>query len=399
MANTNDIVVVNFDTRRIVALSASVSHGVDKFDNLKVLADKEHSGILNSDFVDLNAFKEETFSAIKQAQIQYKSNFNKIYVGVPGAFIKVMVKKVSKRFTKNIKITQQDIENFEESVMALKDVPNYTTISISPTYYLLDKKMVKSVVGKTGQELQITYSCILCDNKFINLIKEIFKSFFIKEEQLEFISQEFAECVSMFSPETRDNTIIICNIDELAINIAIGRGDGLLTYSTNSNGCSFIIKEVYEKLQLPKYSDAEKMVYSLDVSANSEIYEPYNVIYKGKSYPVPYKLVKEIILEKLDEIANEINKLIAECKYDVPPHLPVVIFVNSLANIKGSEVYINKKINRTIQNQKFSEYGKLKQNYIPALCILKVVSRKQNIGSNKSFIQKLKQIFKIKNSK
>lgn len=398
MASTNDIVVINFDTRRIVALSASVGQSVDNLKNLKVLADKEHSGILNSDFVDIKAFKEEAFSAIKQAQIQYKNNFDKIYVGVPGAFIKVVVKKVSKKFNKSTKIVQQDIFDFEESVMNSRDIPNYTIISISPTYYLLDKKMVKSVVGKTGQEMQITYSCILCHNKFIDAVNEVFKSFFIKEDKIEFISHEFAECVSMFAPETRDNIIIICNIDELAINLAIGRGDGLLTYSTKPNGCSFIVKEVYEKLQLPRYADAEKMVLTLDVSSNSEIYEPYNVMYKGKSYPVPYKMVKEIILEKLNEIADEINKLISECKYDIPPHLPVVIFLNTLSNIKGSDVYLNKLINRNIQNQRFLEYGKLKQNYIPALCIMKLVGRKQNVNTKISLFEKIKMKLKFKNN-
>ena len=250
-------------------------------------------------------------------------------------------------FPKYKKITQFDVDNIFATGNDFEGDPMFTVINKSVIYYEIDgMRRVIDPVGIKAKSVTGFVSFILARKAFTSMFKSIFAELKIMVKG--FICANLAEGLYLFDAKTRDRYSILVDVGYITTNVAVFRGNGLLSLNSFSMGGGFITADLAECLKI-SFNEAERIKHKIVLGWKAGVRDVYEID-GADGYIQTYSAsaVNEISTDRIEMICDYIQKCFDSCVYALPDFLPVNITGGGFNFIKGIKPIVANKLKRKI---------------------------------------------------
>ena len=355
MANifTKDIVVLDVSSRLISAMV-----GMKKAQSvfcIKSVAEREHAGYEQGEWFDADDTRSVAISVLKEAMRNAESRSKRIFIGVPAEFTTVVKKDVAITLDRERRIIDADIDFLLKKGDTF-DGSNYALINSSAISFSINTsdKLYRDVRGLVASKVVGTISYILCEKSFVRFFDEIVASLGFKD--VKYISTAWAEGITLFEKEERDEPYVLVDIGYISSSIIIGRGEGLEDMKSFSLGGGHISADMCEAVDID-FELAEKARELVDLNLNYQD----NEILVGDGEQVIYGVeASEVVKAKLDLFAEIIYGVLEQSNVKLPSYAPLYLTGEGIASIRGVKKYLSSTlgINVDIVMPKLPGYAK-----------------------------------------
>ena len=350
---TKDIAVLDVSSRLISAIV-----GVKKAQSvfcIKSVVEKEHSGYEQGEWFDADDTRSVAISVLKEAMLSAESRSKRIYIGVPAEFTTVVKKDVVITLDRERRVIDADIDfllkkgdTFEGS--------NYALINSSPISFQVNTsdKFYRDARGLVASKVTGTISYILCEKSFIRFFDEIVASLGFKD--VKYISTAWAEGISLFEKEERDEPYMLVDIGYISSSVIIGKGEGVEVMRSFSLGGGHISADMCEALDID-FELAERAREQIDLNLT---YQENAVLVGDGEQNVYGADASEVVKSKLDLFAEIIYDILEQSNIKLSPYAPIYLTGEGVASIRGVKKYLSTTlgINVDIVMPKLPGYAK-----------------------------------------
>ncbi len=349
------VAIIDFGTSKITVLIGS--RGINDTVNIDGIGIYDYAGYAGGEWLDVEELSTAIQQAIAVAESSARLKINKLYVGVPGDFLRCEVNEVSMSMGKKRRVTDTDVSDLHAQGNLYFNDSEYTVINIQPIYYTLDddRKLI-APVGMTSTRLGGSISYMLAQNSFMRQIDTAVAGAGISET--EYVASPLAETLFLFDDYKRDNCVILADVGALGTTLAIGRGDGLCRQYYFPWGGECITAAIADGLGISR-DEAErlkrKVMISLDTSYTPPEDEPgimqteYKVETKTETRTYPVAMTNSIVEGEIERFARYIEKTFALCDYDYPEFIPLSVTGAGLITIRGATEYLSRCLHREVE--------------------------------------------------
>lgn len=278
--------------------------------------------------------------AIKNAIETVKRNsnikINNIFVGVPGAFLKIITKNHTNSYEGKIKISKRETDRFKSSGLVGLDIENYSVINSQVVYYVLsDGSKIVDPIGKKSVNLSGTLSYSLCDNRLIGLIDGIMNECGISK--INYIPSPLAESLYLFSQEKRKNFNVLLDVGYMSSTISVVYNNGIVYQKSFPYGGGTIAGYIFQTLGLSDYklfSVAEELVRKINFGLEGNEY--YQCVQNGRLYKYPATQINNLANEVIMEIAEEVSESLEMISQWLPSGTRINLTGGGISFIRGA---------------------------------------------------------------
>ena len=338
------VAIIDIGSSAIVTLLGEV--GVNGTLNIISKGEVSYAGFQNAEFLEPENLKFAIASCISNAEGLVDAKISEIYVGVPGEFSAVVTKNVSLSFAKQKRVSELDVNNILRTGNTFQNEVGYSLVGQSAIYYSVDdaQKYINPV-GQKARKVTGFISYMLATKYYIKLLKSIFSE--LKISIKGFVSAVFAEGLYLFDPSVRDKYVLFVDIGYITTNVALVRGNGLLFLSSFSMGGGYISSDLSQCLRIP-FSEAERLKNKVVLAWQPAQCDTY--IVEGGETMSTYaaKATNEIVTDRVELIADYIQKCLDLCVFDLPDFLPVYITGGGFGGVRGIRNVLSKKLKRQV---------------------------------------------------
>ena len=343
MANifTKDIVVLDVSSRLISAMV-----GMKKAQSvfcIKSVAEREHAGYEQGEWFDADDTRSVAISVLKEAMRNAESRSKRIFIGVPAEFTTVVKKDVAITLDRERRIIDADIDFLLKKGDTF-DGSNYALINSSAISFSINTsdKLYRDVRGLVASKVVGTISYILCEKSFVRFFDEIVASLGFKD--VKYISTAWAEGITLFEKEERDEPYVLVDIGYISSSIIIGRGEGLEDMKSFSLGGGHISADMCEAVDID-FELAEKARELVDLNLNYQD----NEILVGDGEQVIYGVeASEVVKAKLDLFAEIIYGVLEQSNVKLPSYAPLYLTGEGIASIRGVKKYLSSTLGMNV---------------------------------------------------
>ncbi len=278
--------------------------------------------------------------AIKNAIETVKRNssikINKIFVGVPGAFLKVLTKNHSNSYENKIKITAKEIERFKTSGLIGVDNQDYSVINSQVVYFVLsDGSKMADPIGTKSVNLNGTLSYSLCSKKFIQLIEGVLRECGI--DKIVLVPSSLAECLYLFSPDKRKTFNVLLDVGYMSSTLSVVYQNGIVYQKSFPYGGGTIAGYIYQSLGYNDYklfSVAEELVRKINFGLEGAEY--YQCVQNGRLYKYLATQINGYASEVIMDIAEEVSDSLEIISQWLPNGTRVNLTGGGISFIRGA---------------------------------------------------------------
>lgn len=315
--------------------------------NVKIIASatSDYAGFIDGEFLDVDNLFPAIKSAIDNIENKIGKKIDGLDIGVPAEFCNYALKNLKAEYNNKIEIRQKHIDEVFLSVNDNSVDDNFTIISKSPIYYVLDDGVqTNDPEYCISKNLGVKASFILAKNTFINTISKLIESCGIKN--YEFIPEQLAIDTILLPDSVRQTGAIVINFDYVSTCVTSVLGDGIVDMKTFGVGEGHILADLNEILKLNYYESLElKKQLILTLQPNSLDY--YEITDSdGKVLKTSAKSANDVVLARLDDIVEIINKILLNFKFQQDQSYPIYLTGIGLCDITGIKNYLSRKFNR-----------------------------------------------------
>lgn len=300
------VLTVDIGSSKITAIVGE--RGVNNTFSLKGRAERSYEGFMDGRFfneAELSvAVKESVIEAVKKSE----KTFTEVFIGVPGAFVRVENKECRLCFGKAKKIKKKDIDNLFSKGQALVENKEYEIIGKGETYFALDdSRMVSSPLGVVSSTISAVISYVLCDKTFMAFFKKIFKE--IKIKVVNFIYQGQAEGEYLLEYNLKEIPAILMDIGYITTDINVFMGNGIVAHDVRDFGGGILTFVLVKNFDLG-LDEAEKIKRMINISATKNVGSYYDVETDNGILRLSRDKVNELIIECIDDFIGVISEFI-----------------------------------------------------------------------------------------
>ena len=303
---------------------------------------------------EYNTFYDGEFSDVKETETIIAELFRKIYdnspiasisrvfVGVPGEFIKTVSKNYKITFSKPKRITEQDVDSlFNLGYEALDD--GYTLINRSAVYYSLGNVKTHNPIGANSISLAGRLSYVYTANYFKEVIDGILSKVGVKD--VLYLSVDLAENLYLFSGEGKDVCRILVDVGYTTTSVSISSGNGLLYNSAIADGGGVITAYLSEELECDFFV-AETLKRKINLGLRDNPDATYVITDRfDEEYSFSRNQVNDIVRRELDCIAERIDKALSLCALKIPSDVEVYFTGGGICYMRGAVEYVASRLN------------------------------------------------------
>ena len=343
MANifTKDIAVLDV-TSRLISAIIGVKKAQSVF-GIKAVVEKEHSGYEQGEWFDADDTRAVAISVLKEAMRNAESHTKRIFIGVPAEFTAVVKKDVAITLDRERRVIDADIEFLLKKGDTFEN-GNFHLIGASPISFSVDNsdKLYRDARGIYATRVVGSVSYILCEKSFIRFFDEIVASLGFKD--VKYISTAWAEGLTVFEKEERDEPFVLVDIGYISSSVTIGRGDGIEMMRSFSLGGGHISADMCEAMDVD-FELAEKARELVDLNLN---YQENSVLVADGDQIICGADACEVVRQKLDLFAEIIYDIIDQSGVKLPPYAPVYLTGEGVASIRGVKKYLGSTLGMNV---------------------------------------------------
>lgn len=378
---TKDIAILDVTSRLISAIVGAKK--AQSVFGVKAIVEKENSGYENGEWFDAEDTKSVATAVLKEAMQTAESNTKKLYVGVPAEFVATVTKPVSITLDRERRVIDADIAFLINKGIDFS-YDNHSLIGSATVEFSVDTsdKTYSDVRGLTASSVKGVVSYMLCEKSFIDMFDEVGNSLGFKE--IHYVSTAWAEGISLFEKEERNDTYILVDVGFISSSILIGRGEGIVDLKSFSLGGGHISGDMCEGLDV-SFDLAEKARELVDLNLN---YADDAILVADQEDVIYGTDACEVVRCRLDDISDIIKKVIDASGIDFPSYAPVYLTGEGIASIRGAKKYLGNELGMNVEIITPKVPGYVKPGNASKISLLQVAENlsKQSVGS---FIKRL----------
>ena len=317
--------------------------GVNNTFVFKASKTEPHDGYDESAFFDTDKLTDAVFRAVSAVERICGERLRHIYVGVPGAFTRVIPREQHIGFSKRRPIGRRDVDALFAS--GREPLEGYRCIrATSMIYVTSDDRRVVDPVGLSSASLSGVLSYFYCSEYFASTMERIFSGMKIG---LSFLPAEYAMATYLIPSETRDEYALFLDIGFMSSSLCVLLGGGVLAQRTYFVGKGQIIAALLRKFSIP-YDAAAALLARANLYARSNAGRT-EVNVQGVSYDVDTDELIEAVKEGLDAICEAIGGFLEECSDRELEYKPLYVTGEGLGDIRGALEHISKRVSRVCE--------------------------------------------------
>jgi cell division protein FtsA len=346
-------------------------------DNIRILADAtvDYAGYVAGEFLDEGGLGDAISSVFNMAQDIYGRKIDSVVVGVPSEFCNYALRNLKADYSNKVVIKKRHIDELFATVKDDEIADDYTVISKSPILYILDDG-VQTLYPESEytKMLGSKASCILVKNSFINIISDILETQGVKD--CTFVPVALAVDSMLLDEDVRQSGVVVVDFDYVSTSVTSFMGEGIVDLKTFPIGEGHVLADLVEVMKIG-YFVAEELKKQLILTLQPNPMDVYEVVDESKTTTkLSASIANEIVLARIDDIADIINNILINFQYRQDLTRPIYITGSGLTGIKGIKNYLSKKLNRKcyLLSPKQVMYAKPKYSHLIGLIKFAITS-------------------------
>ena len=317
--------------------------GVNTTFVFKASRTEPYDGYDESAFFDTDKLTDAIYRAVSAVERMCGTRLRRLYVGVPGAFTRVIPREQNIAFPKRRVIGQRDLAELFESG---KEPPEgYRCIrATSMIFVTSDDRRVIDPVGLSSASLSGVLSYFYCSNYFAETMERIFNKMKIS---LSFLPSEYAMATYLVPSETRDEYALFLDVGFMSTSLCVLLGNGILAQRTYFVGKGQIIALLMQRFSLP-YDAAAALLSRANLFARSNAGKT-EVSMQGVSYEVETDKLVDTVKEGLDAVCEAIGGFLEECSGKELDFKPLYVTGEGISEIRGAIEHVSRRVSRVCE--------------------------------------------------
>lgn len=338
MFNNSNIAIIDVGSDKIFAAVGEITK--DKLFRTDSYADVNYDGFMDGDWVQGDDVAEAVTNCLNKALYGLNVKLAAVYVGVPGNFAKAQVCSNRMNFGAEHKISENDLQYIQDNT-GFRNDGRYEVISQEVIDYVLDgREKSLSPVGKSCFNLGVNLSFNLCKKDFCNLFRTILSDY---TRKVKFVPGSLATALIATDREIRlKNSAVFVDIGYLTTDISYVMGGGLVDLHTLPFGGGHIAYDLAYGLNVP-YSTACYIKSKVDFNRGEG---DICLVQDDGEQKFEQSYVNMIAEARLEEIADNITKIINNYHVEYPSYLKIYLSGRGIADIQGVRALLAKALNR-----------------------------------------------------
>ncbi len=343
MQKKKQVAVIDIGSSKITA--GICERGINKTFIIKGKFSFDYDGFGLDGFYDVNQFTKTLENAVQSLKDSVGSKLSTIYVGVPSAFTKVVVKNSQISFSKKKKIATEDINALFDSAFLVPS-ESYALINRSAIVYELDDfRQLANPIGNYSEILKGRLSFVLCENEFYNLVKSTCQNLGV--QKVECVSSALCEALYLIEAEVRDRIALLVDVGYITTTLMVIQGDGIIMQKTFDYGGGYITGLFAERFELD-FADAEKLKRKVNLSARRSA-DSFETIDENSNRYLNYLEIKETAKLSLDTLCENIAETIQNFGYVLPDYVPLLITGGGISFIRGAKEHVSNRLGYMVE--------------------------------------------------
>lgn len=351
----NSFAVLDIGSSKITALTGE--RGVNGTFAVGGMAEVEYDGFSEGQFFNIAKFKTAIKSAVCNLAESAKRQFGRIYIGVPGAFIRLENRKFRTMLGRKRRIKQRDIDELFEAGKEKIATAGYEIIYASDIYFALDdNRRVLEPVGNISSVLggYITYE--LCEKYFTSAVRTALSE--LKINDIKFVYDGYCEGRALLGKDTSDAPALIVDVGYITTSSTIFSGNGIYAKDSFDYGGGLITAGLVESYGLsPEAAEFLKREISLGFICGGKSH--YTVDDGGEVKMFPVEEVNELVVEMLDALAENIDTFLTENSSKITVS-NIYLSGGGISAMRGAKEHLAGRLGQTVEllKPKAPQYNK-----------------------------------------
>ena len=387
---------MEFGTSKITVLIGS--RGLNNSISVDGIGVCDYDGYADGDWIAPEKLSDAVVRVLDGAKSSARRGVDRLYVGVPGEFMRCFVTESSISLGKKRRVLESDVEMLHEQGCAGIEHDGYERVNIGPVYYTLeqDSKLINPV-GLVSNKLSGCISYMYMDTAFKTAIESAVR--FAGVEVTDYVSTAFAETQLLFDDYRRDAGTLLADVGALETTLSYGRGDGICFCTTLPWGGDYITYVLTEALGLSR-DTADKLKkqvnlcldpqYVMDSDEPGFMQTEYTVDENGEPRSFRVSDINNLVEQAIKYFVQCVEQALKSCEFQIPDMIPLSITGGGL-NIRGSAECVKLRLKRDVETvaPKLPTWDN--PVYSAALSLMDVVLASE--GEREGLASKLKSFF------
>lgn len=336
------VAIIDIGSSKLTAIVGE--RGINQTFIIKGESTFKYEGFCVGEIFEEKEFRDALMSATRFLKKTMRGNLTNVYVSVPSAFTRILVKDSQISFSKKKKITDEDVDKLFDAAFVSSGSKDALINRSAIVYELDDYRRLASPVGTTSEILKGKLSFVLCDSKFIDLVSSAIKGG--GATNVEFVSRTLAEAMYLVNAETRDRIAQILDVGYISTTFSIVQGDGIIFERAIDYGGGYITAALSEALNI-SFDDAEWLKRKINLSRLTDSSLDFVDDESGQYYNI--EEIKSVIKNSLDSLCESILLAIEESGYVLPEYVKLMITGGGLALIRGAKEHISDRLSTIVE--------------------------------------------------
>ena len=314
--------------------------GVNNTFVFKASKTEPYDGYDDAAFFDKDRLSDAIFRALTAVEQICGERVRELYVGVPGAFTRVVPKEQELGFPKKRRIGQKEIDALFLS--GREDEKGWRFMRATSMIFVTgDNRRVVDPTGLSSAVLSGVLSYFYCSDYFAKTLESIFADMKIA---LRFLPAQLAMASYLIPSETRDEYALFFDAGFMSSTLCVLMGNGILSQQTYFVGKGQIAVKLMQRFALP-YDAALALLGRANLFTRDHAGET-EFTYRGETYEIDLDALVETVKEGLDEICEAIGGFLEECSGKELDSKPLYVSGEGLCDVRGALEHISKRVSR-----------------------------------------------------
>lgn len=310
---------------------------------------EKYEGFSSQGFFEVEAFRRAVVAAVTSVRQNYEGRIERIYVGVPSAFVQVATKGHTLSFPSKRKISLQDIDALFESGLS-ELMPSGRCIRRSNMYFTLGDNrkyfIADDLYGVPTTQLKGALCYYFIADAFYDVATSVLNDLGVQE--IRFLPSTLAQSLYLLPEKRRDGYAFLLDIGFMTTSVSVVYGNGIVHEATFDFGKGTLLVSLMQQLDIDMET-AEEILLSSNVSGGNVPRELMWTSERGDAaFSVQY--INDVLKCSLDvlceNVENFFTKYYKERSASVLAVNPISITGEGSTCVAGAAEHIARRLNR-----------------------------------------------------
>lgn len=331
-------------------------------------------------------------SAIKEAEKMAGQSVEKLYIGVPDAFL--AVRQADAELAVSQRVTASDIE--QVMAMAVPDtsgIEDWLRVAFTPAWFSADGERTMEPLDLKCARLGCRMSGLYADKLFVDELTQLVAG--LGYGVSGFLSPSLGQAMMLIPSERRDSMAVLIDCGYLITQVMIVEGDALRALGVLDDGAGFFTAELASRLELTM-DVAEQLKRRVILSGEYQERLELTGGHVGGRMVFLNEHAFRAIEPELDGLVGAIKAYIASCGIEMPEKASYYLTGGGLAMMPGAREFISARLGVSVQPLPLGSGRFVGPNNTSALGLLELALEDalQSPAAGSELISKIKSIFK-----